>query len=355
MTMWKQRLSMLMFCLLILPSGAAYADAKAIPATGKYVMGDMDSKSDAKRIALLNAKQTALEAAGTYLTSLSQVQNYELTNDEVSSLSAGIIAVEILDETWSMVGESPVVTITIQATVDPAGLEERIKAVQEDRESVEAYRDIRDELARLKAELADIKEREKAGQQQDTDRPKSEGPPTGSKKDTINRLLSIAQVQDTDAFIGGKRPEDAFSALSRAIELNPKNYHAHLKRAQIYESQKVFPKALADIDHALHLNPKAEKAFALKGRIFTKTGKLKASLDAFTKGIIVNPASGVCYFGRAVAYLQLKQVRKAYADFAKSCKLGVKEGCIKQRNMEQMKERAPARGKQRPARKRPRR
>ena len=42
---------------------------------GKYAMGDLDSKQDAKTFALMEAKRIALERAGAYLTSSSEVKN----------------------------------------------------------------------------------------------------------------------------------------------------------------------------------------------------------------------------------------------------------------------------------------
>jgi len=323
-------LVLLLLSFVLLPC-ASSADEKTIPATGKYVMGDQDSKTDAKKIALLNAKQLALEAAGTYLTTHSQVQNYALTHDEISSLSAGVIAVKIVDEKWSMVGESPVVTITIEAVIDATGLEDRIKAVKEDQEGVQEYGQIRDELDKLKAELAQLKAREKTPEPA-AEASIRESATSTEKKNAIDRLLSIAQVRDTSARLG-KGKSDAIADLGRAIELNPGNYYAFFKRSQIFESQEAYAKALADIDSALELDPNAEKAHAVKGRILVKNGRLRDALEAFTKGIQANPASGLCYYGRGMTFMQMKRTRNAYGDFQKACEGGIKDACAKLRGM----------------------
>jgi hypothetical protein len=99
-------------------SGVTFADVKEVISTGDYVMGDLDSKTGAKKLALLEAKQMSLEQAGTYLSSLSEVKNFQLNKDEISSLEAGVISVEVLEEKWTMEGENPKVTITIKAKVN---------------------------------------------------------------------------------------------------------------------------------------------------------------------------------------------------------------------------------------------
>ncbi len=67
------------FLFLILITGicsSSLAETKTVTAKGKFVMGDLDSKTDAKKVALMNAKRLALEETGTYLTSLSEVKNF---------------------------------------------------------------------------------------------------------------------------------------------------------------------------------------------------------------------------------------------------------------------------------------
>ena len=73
-----------------LPLSRAYAEVKIIEADSTFIMGDNDSKVDARRIATQEAKRKALELAGTYVESLTTVKNYQLTKDEVMSYTAGV-------------------------------------------------------------------------------------------------------------------------------------------------------------------------------------------------------------------------------------------------------------------------
>ncbi|OGP11798.1 MAG: hypothetical protein A3G39_02565 [Deltaproteobacteria bacterium RIFCSPLOWO2_12_FULL_43_16] len=64
--------------LLFLPLHVS-AQTKEIIAEGTYNMGDGETPSVAESRALLQAKRTALEQAGTYVESYSKVINLQLT------------------------------------------------------------------------------------------------------------------------------------------------------------------------------------------------------------------------------------------------------------------------------------
>lgn len=113
------------FFVVALCSPLAFAESKMVTCQGKYVMGDLDTKKDARALALMEAKRAALEQTGTYLESSSEVKNYELTKDEINSLASGIVSVEVLKEEWKMSGENLMVTVLIRATVDTSNLFER--------------------------------------------------------------------------------------------------------------------------------------------------------------------------------------------------------------------------------------
>lgn len=134
--------SAVLFCMFLFLFCTAFADTKEVITTGKYVMGDLDTKTKAKKFALLDAKKMAMEKAGTYLRSFSEVKDMHLTKDEVLSLAAGTMSVEILEETWDMQGQNPVITITIKAEIDTSDLEKEIEALRADRSKLKAYNEM---------------------------------------------------------------------------------------------------------------------------------------------------------------------------------------------------------------------
>ena len=51
-------------CVLIVWCSPVFSETTTVTSEGKYVMGDLDSKKDAKTLAILEAKRMALEKAG---------------------------------------------------------------------------------------------------------------------------------------------------------------------------------------------------------------------------------------------------------------------------------------------------
>ena len=56
-----------------------------------YVMGDNDSKSEARRLCYLEAKRKLLEKAGTYMEVFSETADFRLTRDEIASFSGAVL------------------------------------------------------------------------------------------------------------------------------------------------------------------------------------------------------------------------------------------------------------------------
>jgi len=121
--------------LVVFGTGVVWADEMAkkdtVVVTGKYIMGENDSRNDAKQYALLDAKRKAMEQFGTYLSSHSTVQNYQLTQDEITTYTAGLMQTTILEEKLATEGEYMTMFVTIQAVIDPKEVEESLKSYRE--------------------------------------------------------------------------------------------------------------------------------------------------------------------------------------------------------------------------------
>src|SRR3989338_2659243 len=102
--MKKYVFAILVSFFLFYPS-QGFAEVKEIVSEGTYNMGDGETPGVAESRALLNAKRTALEQAGTYVESYSKVINLQLSEDEIQALASGIMEVEILDKKRTLVGD----------------------------------------------------------------------------------------------------------------------------------------------------------------------------------------------------------------------------------------------------------
>lgn len=138
----------LVVLVLAPPCGAA---VKEIDASATYHLGDNDSKLDGHRLALMEAKRTALEKAGTYVESTTEVKDLQVTKDEIHTYSAGILRVEeTKDPQWEMVGRNLEVTVFVKVEVDQDDVAKKIAGLRKDKDATQ----------QLKAERAKADENE---------------------------------------------------------------------------------------------------------------------------------------------------------------------------------------------------
>jgi tetratricopeptide (TPR) repeat protein len=93
-----KRTFFLLITILVLSTSLCFADSKEIIAEGTYNMGDGETPQIAEERALTQAKQNAMEQAGTYIESYSETNNFQLTKDEVRVISSGIISSIVIDK-----------------------------------------------------------------------------------------------------------------------------------------------------------------------------------------------------------------------------------------------------------------
>ena len=131
----RYRLAILL-CLVIAPFALpshSFAKTDVVYASYKYVMGDNDTKNDAKRICFIEAKRRCLEKVGTYIESETEVKNFNLTKDEIRTYAAALTKVEVANEEIKFEGESIAIYMTVKAEVDTNTIGKRIEQIRADR------------------------------------------------------------------------------------------------------------------------------------------------------------------------------------------------------------------------------
>lgn len=140
-------------CVLFLASfSPVYADTKTLTADASYIMGDGETPSFAEAMALQKAKQSALEEAGTYVQSYTKSLNQDLTADEVQTIAGGVLQVEVLEKTRSLVADGLRCYTKIKATVTTDKMEELARRIK-GKNVAEEYTQLQAEYARLSREL----------------------------------------------------------------------------------------------------------------------------------------------------------------------------------------------------------
>ena len=116
-------------------------NAIEVEAKGSYLMGVGNSKQLARQLAIFEAKRSALETAGKYLTHKSLIPFYDMKKEEIYSLAARETQVEILEERWEPIGKTMTCLIRIRVKVQisdfiKAGIQNQKLEKEDEKESL---------------------------------------------------------------------------------------------------------------------------------------------------------------------------------------------------------------------------
>ena len=135
---------------LITPAGALAAP-EIIEADGVSMMGDNDTPKSARDAARNEAMRAATERAGIYIESVSEVQDYALTRDEIRTVAAAVL--RVLDEqvTPELVGDAWRYRVHLVCSVDTDGID--LAALARDKAELARLTRERDALQRENNDL----------------------------------------------------------------------------------------------------------------------------------------------------------------------------------------------------------
>lgn len=249
-----------------------------------YNASDADSKLTCRTISLLQAKRLLIEKLGTYLQTNTEVMNYQLTKDEITSFSGGIVKTEILEEFW----DGKTYKLKAQIEVDPNSVAKKINELRKSGKEVEEIEQVNEKYINKIQEL-----------KQELTRTQSDFVQVTKDYDESSKILNAwdsyengLQLSRTGKF------EEAVSAFNIAIESNPK-YMYFFHRGKAYIKLKRYEKAIADFTAVINLNPNAAEAYFHRGRSLIKLGNKKDGLLDIKK-------AGTLGSGNAKRWLKLK-------------------------------------------------
>jgi hypothetical protein len=142
-----------LFAVLSLFGGLAYAKSETVFCEYKYVMGDNDTKHDAKKIAFIEAKRICVEKVGTLLESETVVSSAHLTKDEVRAYALGLLKTDIVSEEVSPSGENMSVLVKIKAEYDSAAMATKLQELMSDRGKLREFKMAQEQIASLENQV----------------------------------------------------------------------------------------------------------------------------------------------------------------------------------------------------------
>ncbi|TSA48047.1 MAG: DUF1566 domain-containing protein [Deltaproteobacteria bacterium] len=301
------RLSLCMFILFVLSAVyPAFAEIRTFEKEVEEVVGRDQSQEQVEAFALQKAKRLAVEEAGTYISSLTVVQNFVLAKDEVTALASGVLQSQVLGVP-TIVIKAGIVHVTVKAkiTVDTAVLDKQIEVFMRDKgalkerdEALKKMRELEDKLANLKS--TEVKRLEELNIQalaleRDRDRQrlfreeqslKARGELSRAEADRIAKEREMSERIDRTRAEQEKAKREEAAALTaeqdrikRAQLENEQRWNDLVRKAQLTQDQWVV------IDDSLSLRQAVTEVNDLKQEIANLKGRLDYQYEENTRNL----------------------------------------------------------------------
>jgi len=272
---------------------------------GQAYLGTGLTEEQARKIALNEAKRDALEKAGTYLESHTEITDYRLTKDQIITYTGSLLKIDSVEYKPIIIEGRFALKARVKVTIDKDELFTRIKELntnyQLKNELIEQRR-IADNLSR---QLRSIQSE-------------------NVEKDSIQRYLKKLSAED----IGNKafreyldeKYEEALKLYRIAVDKDPSNVYFRLKCAECLYKLGKFENAIDEANNVVSLFPDSVISYIVRASFFNRTGKSKLALKDLNFGISRWPYSSKLFYFRGITYLQYDTL-KALTDFKNSIAL----------------------------------
>jgi len=222
--------------------------SRIVTASGEYRMGDHDTRADAVRLAIEAAKREALEQVATYLESVTEVKNLDITRDDIRTYTAGVVMVLNQQVTTRLEGETVVIHADLTAQVDPNEVAQAITALRENESA-------KQELVALRAETDQLHQQLDAANQALTTAVSPDQVQTlnQQRQDLLNQLQTNALVSQAWTDWVYVRPiiypypwigvQQVHGLLLQAGQLNPQNRHLRVLQQVVTVQRGAVPSA----------------------------------------------------------------------------------------------------------------
>jgi hypothetical protein len=205
-------------------SDQALAEIRTLTGEGEYRLGDRDTKEDGIRMAAEQAKRHALDQVASYLENVTVVRNFDVTQDEIRSYTAGVVLVVNQAVHLRLDEQTVVVHVALTVQVDTHEVIQALAAVKR-------HEDARAQLLTLRREIDQLHHNLDAANQALA---AAKGPDqiqksTRDRNDLLNHVQSnamVAQAWTTWMLLASTGGMPQVQALIAAAgQLNPTNPH----------------------------------------------------------------------------------------------------------------------------------
>ena len=313
----------LFFFASILP---ALTETKTFVREYTYQASEFDSKASCRTLALEQAKRLLLEEIGTYLESLTEVNNFQLTKDQIIILTAGIVRVQVVDEKW----DGKAYYLLAKITANPDDVAKAIDNLRKDRQKIKELEQAKKKSDELFKEVENLREELRTSKNKKTKAFRQK------QKEYEKMVISMSAIEwynlgklSGDLFKGVSPTlfeqwsvnrkasyERQIFAFSKAISLNPNYTEAYIERGHAYHYIGLYQKAIYDFNQAIKLNPELAKAYQRRADTYAELGNYDQMMKDYDRAMAITPDDCNLYRDRAWIFQFTKDFGMAGLDQA---------------------------------------
>lgn len=275
------------------------AEVKTFEAEGGYVLGENDSRSEARRIAALEAKRKAVEAADAYVESLPEVRDMPLSRAEARAYTVGLLEAQVIEEETRGTSQRPEVHAKARVKVDAALLVEQIRRLRESEETgrqLQAALKESEELKRDRERLLDDLAREKDNVRIDEIRKKLDTLLSREEaNEEMKKVWKVLAKTDLSGFekeggrVSLKELDEAAAVLEKTAPNTPDSPRAHLLLAHIYFMAGDRPRAERELRDAVRVAPDNPLAHIRLGQFLRLSSRFAEAAREFRIALRLRP------------------------------------------------------------------
>ena len=261
------KLIKLLICIIIFMPNISYAeDVQIFKAHGIYILSKYDTLDTAEQNALKEAKRNAVEQAGTYLESLTIVDNSQVVYDDIFVLASNIISINEKKFYQEIKNDQIVIHCDITAEIDIDNIKSQLKDKQ---------------LHLLVTEYRKLQEKNRN---------------LTLQKDVTNQIpYNEAKVQEIKneaeklKFAGCY--VEAIDKYTEALQYKPNSKDLILQRGLCYYYIEQYSIAIVDLNNAGEIElsyPGASTIYTIRGILNESIGNIDSSLKDLTYAVILD-------------------------------------------------------------------
>jgi tetratricopeptide (TPR) repeat protein len=319
------------------------------------------SPDDAKIAAVAKGKTEVLEKAGTYLETMSVVENFILTKDQTIALASGILSVDVLSQKNFATDEGFGIILEMKINVDTSVMNKRIRQIHEDEALMEKYIELKDrekelldkikKLESLNRELAKLPEKGKQDKRNQLKKEYDEviqAIPAGEWNQKAISLWEGGKYKDPDKAIeylnesirlDSKNPVSfnnrgvayyntgnrqlAIEEFNQALKLDINYADAYNNRGVVLFELRQYQKAIEDFNRVIRLKPQRVDSFLNRAAAYKNIWQYQNCLDDLKQALLLDPDYARKNAGQGSANIDLNEVERLCENARKACKLGL--------------------------------